>query len=189
MNILFFLSMVCLIAFMILATYDGAYLHLFKYELFNQKDSEFEHKTHTIRAILFPLIVWLLILNTDIISFWIGIVLIILDLIALSLDAYSEKESRDFMGGLPKWEYILHLFSNGFHFAFITLIISTKIKLEGATLIYSNEFIKNDSFEIVQLIAVNILPGAIILGIMHLILMTKYGKKFWNTNRLKRTCC
>ena len=46
MEILFLLSMICLIAFMFLATYDGAYLHLWKYELFNRKESEFEHKTH-----------------------------------------------------------------------------------------------------------------------------------------------
>ncbi len=189
MTVLFFLSMLCLIAFMILATYDGAYLHLWKYELFNQKESLFEHKTHTIRAILFPLIIWFLILNTDIISFWIGITLVILDLIVLAVDAYSEKESRSFMGGLPKWEYILHLFSNGFHFAFITLIIATKIKLDSSTLLYSNEFLNNSDFEIVQLIAVNILPGAIILGILHLLLMTKSGKNFWNINRLKVTCC
>lgn len=181
--------MICLIAFMILATYDGAYLHLWKFELFNRKESLFEHKTHTIRAILFPLIIWLLILNTDIISFWVGIILVALDLIVLALDAYSEKESRSFMDGLPKWEYILHLFANGFHFAFIILIVSTKIKLESSTLLYSNEFLKNSSFEIVQLIAVNILPGAIILGIVHLLLMSKFGKKLWNINRLKIKCC
>jgi hypothetical protein len=174
---------------MILATYDGAYLHLWKYELFNQKESDFEHKTHTIRAILFPLIIWLLILNTDIISFWIGIGLVILDLIVLAVDAYSEKESRSFMGGLPQWEYILHLFANGFHFAFVILIIITKIKIESSTLIYSSEFLKYSSFEIVQLIAVNILPGAIVLGIVHLLLMSKFGRKLWNTNRLKIKCC
>ncbi|MCF6280490.1 MAG: hypothetical protein L3J14_09110 [Flavobacteriaceae bacterium] len=189
MTILFYFSMMCLIAFMILATYDGAYLHLWKYELFNQKESLFEHKTHTVRAILFPLIIWLLILNTDIISFWVGITLVALDLIVLALDAYSEKESRSFMDGLPRWEYILHLFANGFHFTFIMLIIATKIKLDSSTLFYSNEFLNNSSFETVQLIAVNILPGAIALGIIHLLLMTKSGKEFWNINRLKITCC
>ena len=72
MEILFLLSMICLIVFMILATYDGAYLHLWKYELFNQKGSQFEHETHTIRALLFPIIVWLLFIETTLIGFWIG---------------------------------------------------------------------------------------------------------------------
>ena len=189
MDIIFFLSMICLIAFMILATYDGAYLHLWKYELFNQKESKFEHKTHTIRAILFPLIVWLLILNTTIVSFWTGIILVILDLITLAVDAYSEEESRAFMNGLPKWEYILHLFANGFHFTFIILIISTKLEIESSLLFYSNEFLKSNSFETVQFIALNVLPGVIILAIAHLLLMSEFGKKLWNINRLKLKCC
>ncbi len=102
MEILFLLSMICLIAFMILATYDGAYLHLWKYELFNRSESLFEHKTHTVRAIFFPIIVWLLFIETNIIGFWIGLTVVVLDLIVLGIDAYSEKESREFMNGLPK---------------------------------------------------------------------------------------
>ena len=72
MGILFLLSMICLGAFMVLATYDGAYLHLWKFELFNHEESRFEHKTHTIRAILFPPIVWLLFIDTSQVGFLIG---------------------------------------------------------------------------------------------------------------------
>lgn len=189
MEILFLLSMICLIAFMILAAYDGAYLHLWKYELFNRNESLFEHKTHTARAILFPLIVWLLFIETSIIGFWIGLTLVALDLIVLGIDAYSEKESREFMNGLPKWEYILHLFANSFHFASIVLIIATRIEIGEFGIIYSTEFISAASFETVQLIAVNILPGAIVLGITHLLLTSDFGKQLWNKNRLKITCC
>ncbi len=189
MEVLFLLSIICLIAFMLLATYDGAYLHLWKYELFNRKESSFEHKTHTIRAILFPLIVWLLFIKIDIISFYIGIALVLFDLIILGLDAYSEEESRSFMGGLPKWEYILHLFSNSFHFAAIVLIIATRLRIEKSTIIYSKEFISNSTLEMVQFIAINIIPGAIILALAHLLLSFKFGRKLWNINRLKITCC
>lgn len=189
MEILFLLSMICLIAFMILATYDGAYLHLWKYELFNRNESLFEHKTHTIRAILFPLIVWLLFVETNIVGFWVGLTLVVVDLIVLGIDAYSEKESREFMNGLPKWEYILHLFANSFHFSAIVLIITTRIEIGEYGIIYSTEFLSSGSFETVQLIAVNILPGAIILGIVHLLLISNYGKQIWNRNRLKITCC
>lgn len=31
------------------------------------------------------------------------------------------KDSRAFMGGLPRWEYIVHLLGNGFHFAAIAV--------------------------------------------------------------------
>ena len=183
MEILFFLSVLCLIGFMVLATYDGAYLHLWKYELFNKKVSYFEHKTHTVRAMLFPAIVWLLFTETDIIGFYIGLTLVAIDLIVLGIDAYSEKESRSFMGGLPKWEYILHLFANSFHFTAVILIIATRIKIKDFSIIYSTDFMAYSSFKTVQLIAVNILPGAIVLGLIHLLLTFDYWKNLWNTSR------
>ena len=189
MEILFLLSVICLIAFMILATYDGAYLHLWKYELFNRDESLFEHKTHTIRAILFPLIVWLLFIKASFIGFLIGLTLVILDLIVLGIDAYSEKESRKFMNGLPKWEYIIHLFANSLHFASIILIIATRINIAESEIIYSTEFISNIYFETVQVIAINTLPGAIILGIIHILLTLNIGRKLWNSTRIKITCC
>jgi len=189
MEILFLLSIICLIAFMLLATYDGAYLHLWKYELFNREESIFEHKTHTIRALLFPLIVWLFFINTSFIGFIIGLAFVIIDLIVLGIDAYSETESRKFMNGLPKWEYILHLFANSFHFAAIILIIATRIEIKDSGIIYSTKFLSSSSFETIKLIAVNILPGAIILGIIHLFLAMNFGKEFWSKNRIKITCC
>ena len=189
MNTLFFLSMICLIAFMLLATYDGAYLHLWKFELFNRKESAFEHKTHTARALLFPAIVYLLFIDVSMVGFWLGLALVLIDLIVLGIDAYSEKESRSFMNGLPQWEYILHLFSNSFHFAAIILIIATRTEITKEGLLYSTEFMLYSSFETVQLIAVNILPGAIILGVIHLLLTFDIGKRLWSVNRLKITCC
>lgn len=189
MEIVFLLSMICLIAFLILATYDGAYLHLWKYELFNRNESLFEHKTHTIRAIIFPIIVWLLFVETSIIGFWIGLTLVAVDLIVLGIDAYSEKESREFMNGLPRWEYILHLFANSFHFSAIVLIIATRLKIKEFGIIYSTEFLSSTSFETLKLLAIYILPGAIILGIIHLLLTLHIGKQLWNSARLKITCC
>ena len=53
MGFLFIFSISCLIAFMVLATRDGAYLHLWRYELFRHSESRFEHLTHTFRAIPF----------------------------------------------------------------------------------------------------------------------------------------
>lgn len=189
MEILFFLSIFCLIVFMGLATYDGAYLHLWKYELFNHTESKFEHQTHTIRALLFPAIVALLFIDTSFAGFCIALVLVLLDLLVLGLDAYSEKESRSFMNGLPKREYILHLFANSFHFAAIVLIIATRLKINDNSMVYSTQFTSHPSFEMVQLIATNILPGGIILAFIHVLLMFNFGKKLWNTNRMKITCC
>lgn len=189
MEIVYYASAICLIGFMILATYDGAYLHLWKYELFNRDESKFEHLTHTIRALLFPAIVWLIFLNHDSLSFWIGISLIISDFIVLGVDAYSEKNSREFMGGLPRTEYIMHLFANGFHFSSIFLMLSTKLVLVQSALEINT--LKNTSFgaELLELIAVNMLPGAIILGCLHLFLMSETGRSVWMRLRNRIVCC
>lgn len=174
---------------MLLATYDGAYLHLWKFELFNKEESTFEHHTHTARALLFPAIVYLLFVDTSFVGFWLGLALVLIDLIVLGLDAYSEKESRSFMNGLPQWEYILHLFANSFHFAAIVLIIAARTSITNDGIMYSTEFMLHSSFKTVQFIATNIIPGSIILGLLHLLLSSEFGRRLYNTNRLKITCC
>ncbi len=189
MDILYFLSAICLLLFMILATYDGFYLHIFKYELFNHKESYFEHKIHTIRAVLFPIIVWFLFINTTSFGFWVAIIAILIDLIVLAMDAYSEKESRTFMGGLPRWEYIIHLFANSFHFAAIILIIATKITIINNKLLLTHNSYDSLGEELISFIAINIIPGAIILALIHVLLTFPFGKTNWNILRRKIICC
>ncbi len=189
MDILFLLAMMCLAAFMILAIYDGLYLHIWKYELFNHTESRFEHRTHTVRAMLFPLILWLLFVESGRPAFQLGLALVLTDLVVLGVDAYSEKDSRRFMGGLPRWEYIIHLFANAFHFAAIVLIVATRLKIEASGLIYSTAFLQRHAFRLIQLIAVNLLPGAILLGLIHLLLASDTGRRLWNKTRPKITCC
>ena len=190
MEILFYLATICLIIFMVLATYDGFYLHIFKYELFNRKESIFEHKTHTVRAILFPLIIWFLFINeTSFVSFLIGIALVVLDLIVLAIDAYSEKESRSFMGGLPRWEYIVHLFSNAFHFSAIILVLATKVEITASGLFFVNEFALTPAKELFTFVSVNVIPGGMVLAVLHFLLMLERPKTIWNSYRTKVTCC
>jgi len=190
MEILFYLSASFLILFMILATYDGFYLHLWKYELFNKDESIYEHKTHTIRAVLFPLIVWFLFIDTNVPScFYIGLGLVVIDLITLGMDAYAEEDSRKFMNGLPKWEYIIHLFSNSFHFAAIALILATRITIVNNTLGITTYIPESFGKELMQVIAVNIIPGSIVLALIHVVLIFPKGKSLWNKQRMKITCC
>jgi len=174
---------------MLLATYDGFYLHIWKYKLFNQKESIFEHKTHTIRAILFPLIVWFLFLETSPIGFWIGIALVLLDLIVLGIDAYAEGDSRKFMGGLPRWEYIVHLFANGFHFAAILLIVGVKINLLMSDVLLSQNLAETTGSTLLIFVAENTIPGAVILALIHLLVLLPKGKLLWNKYRMKIKCC
>lgn len=190
MDILFYLATAALVLFMLLATYDGFYLHIWKYRLFDRSESLFEHKTHTVRAILFPLIVWLLFIEeTSFLAFNVGIAFVLLDIVVLGIDAYYEKESRSFMGGLPTWEYIVHLFANTFHFAAIILVVALKLEVTSGSLIFVDQFATSTAYTLFQFVSVNVIPGAIILAVLHFILMLKKPKNIWLNYRSKVTCC
>mgnify|MGYP000235426253 CR=1 FL=1 len=190
MDILFYSATLSLILFMILATYDGFYLHIWKYSLFNKSESKFEHKTHTVRAILFPLIVWFLFVEqSNYTAFLIGLSLVCIDLIVLAIDAYSEKDSRAFMGGLPQWEYIIHLFANGFHFAAIMLLIAVRLDIHEGQLLFSNIIYQSTASQWFEFVALNTIPGAIILAVLHIILMLNRPQTLWSHYRSKVTCC
>ncbi len=185
MEIIYYLSAASLILFMLLATYDGLYLHLWKYELFKREESLFEHKTHTVRAVLFPLMIWLLFINTDSFSFYVGISLLLTDLVVLAVDAYSEKDSRRFMGGLPRWEYIIHLFANGFHFSAVALLLGTRIKVSEAGLLINHSVSATDGAKLLGFIAAQAIPIATVVALLHLFLSFPTGVKAWN----KIKCC
>ncbi|NOQ73136.1 MAG: hypothetical protein GQ574_14110 [Crocinitomix sp.] len=189
MEILYYSSAFCLILFAVLATFDGIYLHIWKFELFKHEDSTFEHKTHSVRAVLFPLIVWFLFIQHDPISFWIGIALVFLDLLVLAIDAWSEKDSRQAMGGLPRWEYIIHLFSNGFHFAAIGIVVAIRLILNSEGIELTVETQAAGALEFLIFIAFNLIPGAIIFALLHVLLTTQYGVNLWNKNRKRVKCC
>jgi hypothetical protein len=186
----FIILSILLLLFAILAVYDGFYLHIFKYQLHNHVESRFEHITHTIRAIFFPAILIFLFIKQDCnTSFFIAITVILLDIIVLGMDAFSETDSRKFMGGLPRWEYILHLFVNGFHFATIALFLAIKIKIDdnGWSLIQNFEGVKyHDTF---VFIAKNLLPGAVLIAILHIFTLFSTTKIYWNTLRARVACC
>lgn len=190
MDILFYLATASLLLFMLLATYDGFYLHIWKYRLFDRKESLFEHKTHTVRAILFPAIVWLLFIEeTSFLAFIIGCLFVVLDLVVLAIDAYHEKESRSFMGGLPTWEYIVHLFANAFHFTAIVLVLALKLDIKNGSLIFIDHSMPTAAHSLFQFVSVNVIPGALVLAALHFILILKKPKNIWLNYRSKVTCC
>ena len=190
MEIAFIISSILITLFALLAVYDGFYLHIFKYKLHNNSESRFEHLTHTIRAILFPLILYFLFIKPDCnTSFFIGITIVVLDIIVLGIDAFSETNSRKFMGGLPKWEYILHLFVNGFHFASIAVFLVIKIKLINNEFIIVQNFNGIENHSIFIFIVKNLIPGAILIAFIHIITLFASTKIYWNNVRNKITCC
>jgi hypothetical protein len=69
MDILYYLSALCLLLFMVLATYNGFYLHIWKYNYLKEKRAHLNIKHTLLEQFCFPLIVWLLFINTDTNSF------------------------------------------------------------------------------------------------------------------------
>ena len=186
----FLISTILLLLFAVLAIIDGFYLHIFKYQLHNRLESKFEHFTHTLRAILFPLIVYFLYIKQDCnISFFIGVFLVFVDVLVLTVDAYVEKESRAFMGGLPRWEYILHLFVNGFHFASIGVFLALKLDIKDHDIIIIPNLTRFSNFNLFEFVAENLIPGAILLAAIHIITSIKFTRLFWNNLRSKIKCC
>ena len=184
------ITSILLILFSILALYDGFYLHIFKYKLHNQSESKTEHYTHTIRAVLFPAILYFLFLKQDyIMSFIIGLTIVALDIFVMAVDAFIEKDSREFMGGLPRWEYILHLFVNGFHFASIAVFLSIKLNIKNDEIAILSNIDLYQNYQTFSIIVINLLPGAILIALLHLFLCIPKTRYVWDNLRAKVQCC
>lgn len=186
MEMAFLILSVLLLLVALLALFDGLYLHLIRYQLQNQSDSRLEHLTHTLRVIFFPLILYFLFLNHHhSFGFILGNGIVLLDLLVLGIDAYAEKDSRAFMGGLPRWEYILHLFVNGFHFALIAVFLSVIINFSEHEFSLVANFNDVNNFQSFEKLVRLILPGSILFAFIHLVLaipkinsyLNKYFKK------------
>jgi hypothetical protein len=184
------ITTILLVLFAILAVIDGFYLHIFKYKLHLQKDSKFEHLTHTIRAIIFPAIVYTLFIKQNSFSlFYVGIALILMDIFVLGIDAFVEKDSRAFMGGLPRWEYILHLFVNGFHFASLSVFFAIKLDFTAEGIKFVPDISQYAYYDIFYFVSINIMPGAILLGLIHVITSIPATTVYWDRLRDKVVCC
>jgi hypothetical protein len=185
-DIVFVLTSFTLVMFAVLGSIDGFYLYVWRFKLYLHQASRFEHLTHTLRAVFFPFILYFIFMhNYAGFWLWVGCVFVLLDIIVTTIDAFSEKDSRTFMGGLPRWEYILHLFANGFHFAALALILAAK------PLAYWSGAV-GQTFEYPRyLVAIsqNLLPGGLIVALAHLLLLNKRFIRHWQAFQSKLSCC
>ncbi|PBQ33918.1 hypothetical protein CNR22_19725 [Sphingobacteriaceae bacterium] len=190
MEFAFIISIVLLILFALLGLYDGFYLHIFKYRLYENPASRKEHLTHTIRGALFPGILYFLYLRQDCAAcFYIGMAFVLADIITLVFDAYLEKDSRDFMGGLPRWEYIIHLFVNGFHFASIAVLLIIKLNVTEHSIELRSDFSSVGNYPAFVWLVKNLIPGGILMSLLHLMVLFPSTAHYWNRFRSKIICC
>lgn len=185
MEIAFITMIVLLSLFAILGMYDGFYLHIYKYRLYDHKESRNEHLTHTVRGILFPVILYCCYLTSSPGWFFAGLAVLGLDIIVTVVDAYMESDSRTFMGGLPRGEYIIHLLVNGFHFAAIAVFIVIKVRMTNDGITLMSDFSQVESYPVFIWLVKNLIPGAIIMAILHILVYVPSTARYWNVIRAK----
>ena len=91
--------------------------------------------------------------------------------------------------GLPRWEYILHLFVNGFHFASIAVFLTLKLNLTPNGITIVPNFYQYENFKTFQFIVTNLIPGAILIAIIHIVVSIPKTAIVWNNFRTEITCC
>jgi hypothetical protein len=106
---LFIAGAILLCTFGTIGMIDGAYLHLHKYKLYARPESYVEHVTHTLRALLFPPLVYLLLYRTSNSALWVAVALVAADLGVTVWDVLIERASRKGLGGLSSLEYLVHV--------------------------------------------------------------------------------
>jgi hypothetical protein len=183
-----FVTLIVLLSlFAILGMYDGFYLHIFKFELYAHQESRAEHIAHTIRGVLFPVILYLCYLTSTRAGFYAGLVVLALDIVVTVVDAYMEKDSRSFMGGLPRWEYIVHLLVNGFHFASISVFVVIKVRLTESGVILVDDFSAVRSYAPFIWLVKNLIPGAVLMAVLHVVVVFPATAVYWNALRKRIT--
>jgi hypothetical protein len=190
MEIALFVAGIALLLYVLLAFYDGFILHIFKYRLYQREESRKEHLTHTLRAILFPFIAYYLFAkpacNT---AFFVAIAAVTLDLFVMLWDAYLEKDSRAFMGGLPRWEYILHLLVNGFHFVSVAAGLILRLDLTSEGIVLVDALTALPQYDLFRAFVLNLLPGAVLLAILHVLVLFPTSAALWDRYRDRVRCC
>lgn len=188
METAFIIITILLVLYSLLAVIDGVYLHLFKYRLQERPESKLEHLTHTVRAFLFSgILITLFIQIHDNRFFYLGMAMVLLDILVLLVDAYTEKDSRAFMGGLPRWEYILHLLVNGFHFAAIAVFLVLKINITAEGFVLNQHFESIQSYSTFQFVVINLLPGSLLISLLHVLVYSSKVSSF--IKNIKLSCC
>ena len=190
MTLPFLLISFLLAAFSVLALIDGIYLHLIRFKLYRLPEAKFEHVTHTIRAILFPAILYCLMLQQhNLYYFYIGCILVAGDILVLGIDAYVENDSRKALGGLPRWEYILHLFVNGFHFAALAVFFSLKLSYSGELGLQLEDLRVFNDFVAFSQLLILLLPGAIGIAVAHVLVMVPAVQTLLQSRFREIRCC
>lgn len=113
-------AVLCLVLFTTIAGVDGLYFHLYRYRLYARPASRYEHKLHTINAVLFvPQVVLLFCLQVSGLWLWLSLLLFGATVAVEVTDVLCEEASRRDLGGLTRTEYLMHFLMAGLRFGWV----------------------------------------------------------------------
>lgn len=173
-------STVALVVFLILASVDGLYLHLWRYRLHTREASRYEHRLHTLTAVLFAATFCALFLReTGGVLLWTGVVLVAVDALVALLDMRSEADSRADLGGLSNGEYVLHMFIMAARGVSLALAFGGR---PVAAWQLDAPWILGSLPLFAETIAWGALPGVALTAVLHLWLCTSRGVRLFEPN-------
>jgi hypothetical protein len=167
------LGFVFLNLFMIVGAVDLFYFHIWKYKLHTRPESRYEHKLHmAFSFLLAPLAFFLYYKDFGGYALWAAVFFVVAALITEMMDVFSEGDSRAALGGLTTSEYSLHVAATILKVASFAFMFAAKPaaawSLESPALRGSYGFMG-------EMIAIKVMAGGFLIGLLHLILLTKRG--------------
>lgn len=169
---LFETTAVVLVVFAVLAVVDGLYLHLWKFRLHARLGAAVEHWIHTLRVLLsIPVLLFVLAGDTVGPALWLGVGFAVVDLGVWLWDAAVERTSRDFQGGLPGYEFGLHVVLTALHVGALILALVARPASAwawNATLTASHAAAAAPLHDLVWHM---LLPGTVLLAALHVALL------------------
>ncbi len=110
----------CLWLFTAIAGVDGLYFHLYRFKLYARPQSIYEHKLHTINAVLFvPQVILLFLVQGGGLWLWLLLGLFLTTVAVEVTDVLCEEDSRRDIGGLSSVEYLMHFLMAGLRFGWV----------------------------------------------------------------------
>lgn len=170
MNGMVWVATLLLVLSAVVASIDIIWIHLLEWKLYSRKETFYEHQVHTVHAALAGISVFLLFCyNLGGALLWVAAATVSVWFLVEILDLLCEKDSRAGGGGLPSFEYALHIVISGLRFSFIALILAAKP--EGAWSVRAPRLLEPGYPPAVRAIGLLVGLGSVILVAVHLWLM------------------
>jgi hypothetical protein len=110
---------------------DGLYFHLWRFRLYAQPESRLEHLAHAARAVLVVPTLWVAFFADVGSRIAVLLTLIGADLAVAIWDVFLERRSRTAMGGMPHFEYFVHVAVTALHSAAEAVTVSALLVTGG----------------------------------------------------------